>query len=152
MGSHKMGKIGKSATACARAPGFVANRIQMAMAAEAFAIVQEGLATPSQVDRIVRSSFGFRLSAFGPFEICDQAGIDTYQAIYQYLYEKLRRPQFMPPPILEEYIKQGRRGLKSGVGFYEYSDGGNEVKKRRDERLYSRLRLFKSENQNTNCE
>ena len=60
---------------CKSAPGFVGNRIQFAMAAEALAIVEEGLATPEEVDQIVKTSFGFRLGAYGPFEICDQAGI-----------------------------------------------------------------------------
>ena len=78
-------KLGKTPVAVEDYPGFVANRIQTAMAAEALAIVEEGLATPQQVDQIVKSSFGFRLSAYGPFEVIDQAGTDTYYAIYEYL-------------------------------------------------------------------
>jgi len=96
-----MKRIGKVPTVCKSAPGFVANRIQLAMAAEAFAIVDEGLATPEEVDRIVKTSFGFRLGAYGPFEICDQAGLDTYYVIYEYLYGKLKREQFKPSRILQ---------------------------------------------------
>jgi 3-hydroxybutyryl-CoA dehydrogenase len=72
--------LGKVPTLCKSAPGFVANRIQLAMAKEALALVEEGLATPAEVDRMVKTSFGFRLGAFGPFEIMDQAGIDTYNS------------------------------------------------------------------------
>jgi len=141
-----MERIGKFPTLCKSAPGFVANRIQLAMAAEALAIVEEGLASPQEVDRIVKSSFGFRLSAYGPLEICDQAGLDTYQAIYHYLYGKLRREQFRPPQILRDYVAQGFYGLKSGKGFYEYESGGADAfKRQRDRRLFARLRIFKEE-------
>ena len=139
-------QIGKAPTLCRSAPGFVANRIQLAMAAEALAIVQEGLATPEEVDRIVKSSFGFRLSAYGPFEICDQAGADTYYAICEYLYGKLKREQFKPPRILEEQVREGRFGLKTLAGFYDYKDGAAEdIKRERDRKLFARLKLFHQE-------
>jgi 3-hydroxybutyryl-CoA dehydrogenase len=142
-----MERIGKFPTLCKSAPGFVANRIQLAMAAEALAIVEEGLASPQEVDRIVKSSFGFRLSAFGPFEITDQAGLDTYRAVFEYLYSKLGREQFKPPRILSELIDQGRLGLKSEKGFYDYEDGAAEaLKRKRDRRLYARLKIFRDEN------
>lgn len=141
-----MERIGKVPTLCKSAPGFVANRIQMAMAAEALAIVEEGLATPEQVDRIVKSSFGFRLSAYGPFEICDQAGADTYYAIYEYLHGKLKREQFRPSPVLKALIDQGRYGLKTQGGFYDYKAGAAEaLKGERDRKLHARLRLFREE-------
>jgi 3-hydroxybutyryl-CoA dehydrogenase len=146
-----MERIGKFPTMCKSAPGFVANRIQLAMAAEALAIVQEGLASPEEVDRIVKSSFGFRLSAFGPFEITDQAGLDTYRAIFEYLYDKLGREQFKPPPILSDFIDRGRLGLKSEKGFYDHEDGAAEaLKRKRDRRLYARLEIFKDENSGGN--
>jgi 3-hydroxybutyryl-CoA dehydrogenase len=141
-----MKRIGKVPTRCKSAPGFVANRIQMAMAAEALAIVEAGLASPEEVDRIVRTSFGFRLSAYGPFQICDQAGADTYYAIYEYLYGKLKREQMKPSPLLKKQVGQGRLGLKTGHGFYEYKQGAAEAMKReRDRKLYARLRLFREE-------
>ncbi len=141
-----MRTIGKVPTRCKSAPGFVANRIQLAMAAEALAIVEEGLATPQEVDQIVRTSFGFRLSAYGPFQICDQAGADTYYSIYEYLYEKLKREQMKPSRLLKKQVEQGRLGLKTGRGFYEYGQGAVDAMKReRDRKLYNRLRLFREE-------
>jgi 3-hydroxybutyryl-CoA dehydrogenase len=141
-----MKSIGKVPTRCKSAPGFVANRIQLAMAAEALAIVEAGLATPQEVDQIVRTSFGFRLSAYGPFQICDQAGADTYYSIYEYLYEKLKREQMKPSPLLKKQVEQGRLGLKTGHGFYEYKQGAADAMKReRDRKLYGRLRLFREE-------
>jgi len=141
-----MERIGKVPTLCKSAPGFVGNRIQFAMAAEALAIVDEGLATPEEVDRIVKTSFGFRLGAYGPFEICDQAGLDVYRSVYEYLYGKLNKEQFKPPKILNQLIKQGRLGLKTQSGFYQYKEGAVEAMKReRDRKLYARLRLFREE-------
>lgn len=138
--------IGKYPTLCRSAPGFVANRIQFAMAAEAYAIIEEGLATPEQIDRIVKSSFGFRLGAYGPCEICDQAGVDTYTAIFEYLHEKLKKDQFKPPEILKNLLREGRCGLKTGSGFYSYEAGAaDKVKRERDGRLFARLRLFAKE-------
>ena len=142
-----MERIGKFPTMCKSAPGFVANRIQFAMVAEALAIVEQGLASPEEVDRIVKSSFGFRLSAFGPFEIIDQAGLDTYRAIFDYLYDKLGGEQFKPPRILSDLIEQGRLGLKNEKGFYDHEDGAAEaLKRKRDGRLYARLKIFRNEN------
>ena len=141
-----MEAVGKVPTRCKSAPGFVGNRIQFAMVAEALAIVEEGLATPEEVDRIVKTSFGFRLGAYGPFEICDQAGLDTYRAVFEYLHGKIPKDQFKPPAILDKLTAEGRMGLKSEKGFYEYTDGAAErMKKERDKRLYARLQIVKKE-------
>jgi 3-hydroxybutyryl-CoA dehydrogenase len=146
-----MERIGKVPTICKSAPGFVGNRIQFALFAEALAIVEEGLATPQDVDRIVKTSFGFRLGVYGPFEICDQAGLDTYGAIYKYLYGKLKREQFRPPSILDQLVGQGHYGLKAQKGFYEYKEGAAEAMKRqRDRKFYARLRLFREEQKTEN--
>lgn len=142
-----MEKMGKFPTICKCVPGFVANRIQNAMAAEALSIVEEGLATPEQVDRIVKSSFGLRLGAFGPLEIVDQAGLDTYRAVLDYLYTELGHEKFKPPAILDKMIAEGRLGLKTERGFYEYGDAAaDELRRTRDRRLLARLRLFREEN------
>ncbi|UCF91654.1 MAG: 3-hydroxyacyl-CoA dehydrogenase family protein [Desulfobacterales bacterium] len=138
--------LGKVPTICRSAPGFVANRIQMALAAEAIALVEEGLATPAEIDRIVKTSFGFRLGAYGPFEIIDQAGADTYLGIYQYLHAKLGRAHFQPPRLLAAQVKAGRLGLKSSAGFYDYGPGAADAMRRdRDRKFYARLKLVKKE-------
>jgi 3-hydroxybutyryl-CoA dehydrogenase len=134
--------LGKVPTLCRSAPGFVANRIQFAMAREAMALVEEGLATPTEVDRIVKSSFGFRLGAYGPFEIMDQAGADTYLKVYEYLYSKLPREPFRPPELLRRQVAAGRLGLKSSGGFHDYGPGAADAMRRdRDRKLYARLKL-----------
>ena len=138
--------LGKVPTRCQSAPGFVANRIQLAMAAEAIALVEEGLATPAEVDRIVSSSFGFRLGAYGPFEIMDQAGADTYLSVFEYLYDKLGKEQFRPPGLLQRQVEKGSLGLKTSGGFYEYGPGAaDRMRRERDRKLYARLKLIEAE-------
>jgi len=138
--------LGKMPTVCKSAPGFVANRIQMALAAEAIALVEEGLATPAEVDRVVKSSFGFRLGAYGPFEIMDQAGADTYLSVFEYLYAKLGKPYFKPPRLLADQVQAGRLGLKTSGGFYDFGPGAADAMRReRDRKFYARLKLVKKE-------
>jgi len=138
--------LGKRPTRCTSAPGFVANRIQFAMAREAIALVEEGLATPAEIDQIVKNSFGFRLGAYGPFEIMDQAGADTYQSVYEYLFDKLPKEQFRPSQLLDEQVRDGRLGLKSAAGFYEYgANAADAVRRERDRKLYARLQLVREE-------
>jgi len=138
--------LGKMPTLCKSAPGFVANRIQIAMASEAIALVEEGLATPAEVDRIVKSSFGFRLGAYGPFEIMDQAGADTYRSVFEYLYEKIGKDHFKPPRLLADQVQAGRLGLKTSGGFYDFGPGAADTMRReRDRKFYARLKLVKKE-------
>jgi 3-hydroxybutyryl-CoA dehydrogenase len=102
-------------------PGFVANRIQNALFLEALRCVEEGLASPQEVDEVVRSCFGFRLPFFGPFQIADMAGLDVYVSVLETLEEGLGE-RFETPGALHELVERGRTGTKSGAGFLEYSD------------------------------
>ena len=100
-------RLGKAAVVVGDGPGFVANRIQFAMFREAARIVEDGLATPEQVDEVVRSSFGFRLPFFGPFTIADLAGLDVYADIYETL-ERGLGPGFSAPALLGEHVAERR--------------------------------------------
>lgn len=113
--------IGKRPALVGSAPGFVANRIQFALFREALACVEAGLATPEEVDEVVRSCFGFRLPFFGPFQIADMAGLDVYASIFGIL-ERSLGSEWHIPEVLEAIVAEGRHGTKSGKGFYTYSD------------------------------
>ncbi|MCY3832448.1 MAG: 3-hydroxyacyl-CoA dehydrogenase family protein [Chloroflexi bacterium] len=113
--------IGKRPATVASGPGFVANRIQFALFREAVACVEEGLATPAEVDEVVRSCFGFRLPFYGPFAIADMAGLDVYANIFEVLAPELGAG-WAPPPALQDIVDSGRHGVKSLAGFYEYSE------------------------------
>ena len=113
-------RLGKAAVVVGDGPGFVANRLQFAMFREAARIVEAGLATPAQVDEVVRSSFGFRLPFFGPFTIADMAGLDVYADIFDTL-ERGLGAGFAAPAILREHVERGEFGVKTGHGFLELS-------------------------------
>jgi 3-hydroxybutyryl-CoA dehydrogenase len=118
--------IGKRPVVVGSGPGFVANRIQVAMLREAMACVADGLATPAEVDEVVRACFGFRLPFFGPFQIADMAGLDVYAAVFATLERGLGE-RFATPELLRDMVAQGRYGTKGGQGFYSYSDAERDA-------------------------
>ncbi|HEX3648819.1 MAG TPA: 3-hydroxyacyl-CoA dehydrogenase family protein, partial [Pseudonocardiaceae bacterium] len=101
--------VGKQPAEVSNAPGFVANRLQMALFAEAVRCVEEGVASPAEIDAIASGSFGFRLPHYGPFAIADMAGLDTYIAVYECLRDAYG-DRFTPPERLRELVAQGRYG------------------------------------------
>jgi 3-hydroxybutyryl-CoA dehydrogenase len=109
-------EAGKVPALVADVAGFVANRLQFALYKEALAVVDEGLATPADVDKVVSSTFGFRLALFGPFAIGDMAGLDVYEASYRTLAEQYGE-RFQPPAALAGKVASGDLGLKTGGGF-----------------------------------
>ena len=96
--------------------GFVLNRLQYVLLKEAINLVEEGVATPEDVDIIVRTTFGYRLPFFGPFAIADMAGLDVYRDGFQTL-EKHYGERLSAPTMLNELVEAGRYGVKQGGGF-----------------------------------
>jgi 3-hydroxybutyryl-CoA dehydrogenase len=130
--------IGKRPAVVGDGPGFVANRIQNALFLEALRCVEEGLASPREVDEVVRSCFGFRLPFFGPFQIADMAGLDVYVSVLETLEEGLGE-RFEAPGALRELVERGRTGTKCGAGFLEYSDEERERLLLERDRRYAAL-------------
>ena len=112
---------GKRPTDVASSPAFVANRLQMALFLESVSCLEDGLATAEQIDEVVRTTFGFRLPHYGPFEIADMAGLDVYLSVFKTLEEGLG-PRFAPPQRLVSLVEAGRYGTKQGGGFRDYTD------------------------------
>ncbi|RCS60869.1 3-hydroxyacyl-CoA dehydrogenase family protein [Microbacterium sp. JB110] len=109
---------GKLTARVGDAVGFVLNRLQYALFHEASQLVEEGIATPNDVDTIVRTTFGFRLPFFGPFAIADMAGLDVYASCYESL--QTRWPErFATPGSLKELVDAGSFGTKSGAGYLD---------------------------------
>jgi 3-hydroxybutyryl-CoA dehydrogenase len=109
---------GKLTARVGDAVGFVLNRLQYALFHEATQLVEEGVATPSDIDTIVRTTFGFRLPFFGPFAIADMAGLDVYSFCYASL--QTRWPErFATPESLRELVDAGKFGTKSGAGYLD---------------------------------
>ena len=109
---------GKESARVRDATGFVLNRLQYALFHEATQIVEEGIATPEDIDTIVRTTFGFRLPVFGPFAIADMAGLDVYSFCYASL--QTRWPErFATPESLKTLVDAGKFGTKSGAGYLD---------------------------------
>ncbi|MGB4137519.1 MAG: 3-hydroxyacyl-CoA dehydrogenase family protein [Microbacterium sp.] len=109
---------GKETARVKDATGFVLNRLQYALFHEATQLVEEGVATAEDIDTIVRTTFGFRLPFFGPFAIADMAGLDVYAFCYASLQTEFPE-RFATPAILEELVRAGKLGTKSGAGFLD---------------------------------
>jgi 3-hydroxybutyryl-CoA dehydrogenase len=105
-------------------PGFIVNRIARSFAVESIKIVTEGIATPRQVDRIMRLGGGFKM---GPFELMDMVGIDINFAVTQSIFRAFfEEPRFRPQILQQELLNAGRLGRKTGHGVYAYETGGKK--------------------------
>ncbi len=102
-------------------PGFLANRLQHALAREAFAMIDEGIATAEDVDAAVRFGFGFRYLAAGPVLQRDHAGLDVHCAAAATMYPTLSNAA-EPARVLRGHVAQGRLGMKTGGGFYDWPE------------------------------
>lgn len=102
-------------------PGFIGNRLQAAVWREALQLVADGVATPQDIDQVVRTSIGRRWSVAGPFEITEIAGLDLKQRILEQLLPAIASSGDVPE-ILNDKVKAGELGVKTGKGFYTWTD------------------------------
>ena len=120
-------------------PGFIGNRMLHALWREAIYLVQEGVATPEEIDTVVRLTFALRMPALGPLENMDLVGLDLIGAIHDYLMPSLSNDG-ETLPALRERIGRGELGAKSGTGFYDWSGrDASEVAERRDRQIVRQL-------------
>jgi 3-hydroxybutyryl-CoA dehydrogenase len=124
-------RIGKSPVVMQReAAGFIANRMQVALQREALSIVEQGFATPQDVDTVVRTSFGRRLAFAGPFEIADIGGLDVISAVATLLLPEIESSTRVSP-VLTDKPARGDYGVKSGKGFYDWPpEAADELRQR----------------------
>ncbi len=102
-------------------PGFLVNHAGRAFGTEALRMLSEGVATPQQIDRILRDGPGFRM---GPFELFDLTGLDVSHAVMESVYEQFYHdPRYTPSFIAAQRVAAGLLGRKTGQGFYRYEDG-----------------------------
>jgi 3-hydroxybutyryl-CoA dehydrogenase len=112
---------GKRPATVRSSPGFIANRLQMALFLECLRCVEEGLVSPEALDTVVSTTFGFRLPLYGPFMIADMAGLDVYRSILANLEEGFGE-RFAAPEALVSRTDRGEFGLKAGQGFKTYGE------------------------------
>ncbi len=100
-------------------PGFIVNRIMIPHFIEAVKIVEEGIATPEDVDKAVKLGLNYPM---GPFELMDLTGIDIAKYVMDYFYKELNKEsKWVAPNLLKTMIRAGRLGRKTGGGWYDYN-------------------------------
>jgi 3-hydroxybutyryl-CoA dehydrogenase len=124
-------------------PGFLGNRMQHALWREAISLVEQGVASAEDVDKVVKNAFGLRLAFLGPLETADLAGLELTQSIQQDLLPQLETSP-RPSALLTEKIAGGRTGAKSGQGFYQWpAEKLRRLVERRDRILLGILNLVR---------
>ena len=111
---------GKVVVRCAPSPGFIVPRLQAAAMNEAARLVEEGVATPEDIDRAVRAGFGPRYTAMGLCEFIDYGGLDILYYASSSMARSLQAPRYEPPAIVRRLMEQGKRGAREGEGLYDW--------------------------------
>jgi 3-hydroxybutyryl-CoA dehydrogenase len=112
--------------------GFIGNRLMHAMNREAISLVEKGVVSPEDIDKVINTSFGPRFANLGLLEYLDASGLDLIQSIQGYLYGDLDDTAGVMAYI-EEKVGRGELGAKSGSGFFEWSDRSlDDIRYKRD--------------------
>lgn len=106
-------------------PGFVANRILMPMINEAISTLHEGVAGVEEIDTVMMLGMAHPM---GPLYLADFIGLDVCLSILEVMHDGFGNPKYAPCPLLVNMVTAGKLGVKSGEGFYEYSDGPRNKK------------------------
>ncbi|HBR11217.1 MAG TPA: 3-hydroxybutyryl-CoA dehydrogenase [Chryseobacterium sp.] len=99
-------------------PGFVANRILMPMINEAIETLYNGVASVEEIDTVMKLGMAHPM---GPLQLADFIGLDVCLAILNVMYDGFKNPKYAPTPLLVNMVMAGKKGVKSGEGFYDYS-------------------------------
>jgi 3-hydroxybutyryl-CoA dehydrogenase len=112
-------KLGKTPTEVNDYPGFVSNRILMPMINEAVETLYNGVAGVEEIDTVMKLGMAHPM---GPLQLADFIGLDVCLSILNVLYDGFKNPKYAPCPLLTNMVMAGKLGVKSGVGFYDYSE------------------------------
>jgi 3-hydroxybutyryl-CoA dehydrogenase len=129
-------------------PGFILNRLQAALMREVWSLWQQGIASAEDIDLAMKASLGFRWAAVGPLETADLGGLDIFYKVMGQLF-KIISDSHEPPEELKKMIADGKLGLKSGQGFFDYDvsyfeEGEAARVKERDRKHIQLLKLWYS--------
>lgn len=117
-------KLGKIPVEVKDYPGFVSNRILIPMINEAIYTLFEGVAGVTEIDTVMKLGMAHPM---GPLQLADFIGLDVCLAICNVLYEGFGNPKYAPCPLLVNMVMAGKKGVKSGEGFYSYTQGTKEL-------------------------
>ncbi len=133
--------IGKVPVVCRASPGYIVPRIQALACAEACRLVEEGVASAEDVDLAISVGFGLRFVTLGMLEFVDWGGGDILYYALRYMAEHIDKDRFATPQIVTDYMAQGRRGLRDGIGFYDFA--GRDIEAYRKAKLGEFVTLLK---------
>jgi 3-hydroxybutyryl-CoA dehydrogenase len=133
--------IGKVPVVCAATPGFIVPRIQALAMNEAARMVEEGVASPEDIDKAIRYGFGFRYAVLGLLEFIDWGGGDILYYASRYLEGALHSDRYRAPEVIANNMRDGRIGMRTGAGFLDYS--GLDVDAHREKRLAEMVGLLR---------
>jgi len=122
--------VGKVPVRCAASPGYIVPRLQSLIMSEAARMVADGVATAADIDKAIMCGFGPRYATMGVLEFTDWGGVDILYWGGNNLAKALNSPRHAPPPLVEEMMKAGHKGMREGRGFYDYSKMDVEAFKR----------------------
>ncbi|TDT45452.1 3-hydroxybutyryl-CoA dehydrogenase [Maribacter spongiicola] len=111
-------KLGKTPTEVNDYPGFVANRILMPMINEAIETLHHGVAGVEEIDTVMKLGMAHPM---GPLQLADFIGLDVCLSILNVMHDGFKNPKYAPSPLLVNMVMAGKKGVKSGEGFYDYS-------------------------------
>ncbi|MEY8022050.1 3-hydroxybutyryl-CoA dehydrogenase [Muriicola sp. SD30] len=112
-------KLDKIPTEVNDYPGFVSNRILMPMINEAIETLYNGVAGVEEIDTVMKLGMAHPM---GPLQLADFIGLDVCLSILQVLYDGFKNPKYAPCPLLTNMVMAGKLGVKSGEGFYDYTE------------------------------
>ena len=112
-------KLGKVPTEVNDYPGFVANRILMPMINEAIETLYNGVGGVYEIDTVMKLGMAHPM---GPLQLADFIGLDVCLSILNVMYDGFKNPKYAPCPLLVNMVMAGKLGVKSGEGFYDYSE------------------------------
>ena len=112
-------KLGKTPVEVNDYPGFVANRILMPMINESVETLYNGVAGVYEIDTVMKLGMAHPM---GPLQLADFIGLDVCLAILNVMYDGFKNPKYAPCPLLVNMVRAGKLGVKSGEGFYDYSE------------------------------
>ncbi|APY09582.1 3-hydroxybutyryl-CoA dehydrogenase [Winogradskyella sp. J14-2] len=111
--------LGKVPTEVNDYPGFVANRILMPMINESIETLYNGVAGVQEIDTVMKLGMAHPM---GPLQLADFIGLDVCLSILNVMYDGFKNPKYAPCPLLVNMVQAGKLGVKSGEGFYDYSE------------------------------
>ena len=117
-------RLGKTCIVVNDSPGFATSRLGLAVGLEATRMLEEGVASASDIDTAMKLGYGYPM---GPLALGDLVGLDVRLAIAEAMFEELGTDTFRPPRLLKKLVRLGHLGKKAGRGFFVYDEKGTIV-------------------------